>query len=171
MEKHIKLLVIDVDGTMTDSGIYYDESGNEIKKFSTRDAAAFFAASASGIKTMVLTGRESRATEKRMKELNVDWLYQNIKDKKAFLNNFLKQNDIFPHEVAFIGDDLNDYPLTEIVGLIGCPADSCQEIKDIADYISISKGGEGAVRDIVEHWLKKYGLWDESVKRIYSIGC
>ena len=77
----IKVLVIDVDGTMTDAGIYYDETGNELKKFCTKDAAGFFAARIVGIKTMVLTGRECAATTRRMKELKVDYLCQNVKEK------------------------------------------------------------------------------------------
>ena len=81
----IKLLVIDVDGTMTDGGIYYDNSGNELKKFSTKDAAGFFAAHKAGIKLMVLTGRNCAATAKRMEELQVEFLFQNIRNKAMFL--------------------------------------------------------------------------------------
>ena len=169
--ENIKLLVIDVDGTMTDSGIYYDESGNELKKFSTRDAAGFFAVGVLDIKTMVLTGRESKATSRRMKELHVDYLYQNVKNKKEFLGNFLRQNNIPWQKVAFIGDDLNDYSVMKMVGLVGCPSDSCQEIKALANYVSVVRGGEGAVRDIVEHWLKSFGVWNEAIKRVFGAGC
>lgn len=171
MVKDIKLLVVDIDGTMTDSGIYYDENGNELKKFSTRDAAAFFAAHAVNMQTMVLTGRESKATARRMKELHVDWLYQDVKEKKEFLLDFIRRKNIAWHEVAFIGDDLNDCALMSRVGLVGCPADSCQEVRDLADYISVAKGGEGAVRDIVEHWLRKFGLWNNAIETIYGMGC
>ena len=79
-----KLIIIDVDGTMTDGGVYYDEHGNELKKFCTKDAAGFFAAKQCGIKTMVLTGRECEATSRRMKEINGDYLYQNEKEKMGF---------------------------------------------------------------------------------------
>ena len=92
--KSLKYLVIDVDGTMTDAGIYYDEHGNELKKFCTKDAAGFFAAHAVGIKTIVLTGRECAATTRRMKEMKVDFLYQNIKNKKEFLSEFMKEKNI-----------------------------------------------------------------------------
>ena len=81
----IKYIVIDVDGTMTDGGIYYDENGNELKKFCTKDAAGFFIAKRVGIKTVILTGRECQATTKRMKELQVDYLFQNITDKYVSL--------------------------------------------------------------------------------------
>ncbi len=92
--KKIKYLVIDVDGTMTDAGIYYDEHGNELKKFCTKDAAGFFAARESGIKIMVLTGRECQATTRRMKEMKVDYIVQNIRDKVTYLQNFMKENQI-----------------------------------------------------------------------------
>ena len=106
----IRYLVIDVDGTLTDSGLYYDNHGNELKKFSTRDAIGFFAARENGIKTIVLTGRECSATVRRMEELKVDMLVQNCKDKVAYLVEFLKNNNINRDEIGYIGDDINDYP-------------------------------------------------------------
>ena len=104
----IKLIVIDVDGTMTDGGIYYDEHGNEWKKFNTKDAAGFFAAKHCGIKTMVLTGRECAATARRMAELKVDYLFQNVRDKAAFLQKFMVENALKREDVGYIGDDIND---------------------------------------------------------------
>ena len=100
MKKKVKLLVVDVDGTMTDAGIYYDEHGNELKKFCTKDAAGFFAAHKSGIKIMVLTGRECAATTRRMTELKVDYLFQNVKDKLSFLKKFMQENEILKEEVG-----------------------------------------------------------------------
>ena len=123
----IKLIVIDVDGTMTDSGIYYDENGNEWKKFCTKDAAGFFVAHKLGIKIMVLTGRECAATERRMKELRVQYLCQNVKDKMGYLSEFMKKNQLSKEEVAYIGDDLNDLSPMQLAGYRGCPNDSCSE--------------------------------------------
>lgn len=170
MERKIDYLVIDVDGTMTDSGIYYDESGNELKKFCTKDAAGFFAAKIVGIKILVLTGRECMATYKRMTELKVDYLYQGIKDKAGFLKDFMNKNNISKSEIGFIGDDLNDLSSMKLVGFVGCPADACIEIKKISSYISSIEGGKGAVRDIIEHVLRESGEWDEAVSKIYEIG-
>ena len=144
MKKKVKLLVVDVDGTMTDAGIYYDEHGNELKKFCTKDAAGFFAAHKSGIKIMVLTGRECAATTRRMTELKVDYLFQNVKDKLSFLKKFMQENEILKEEVGYIGDDLNDIPPMKISGFVGCPSDSCIEVREIADYVSNVKGGYGA---------------------------
>lgn len=165
-----KLLVVDVDGTMTDGGIYYDENGNELKKFCTKDAAGFFAAHAAGIKIMVLTGRECAATAKRMQELKVDYLYQNVNDKVSFLQAFMKENYIVRGEVGYIGDDLNDIPAMDLCGFVGCPNDSCAEVIEKSDYISKANGGHGAVRDVIEHLLKTEGVWSALVNKVYGIG-
>lgn len=168
--KKLNYLVIDVDGTMTDGGIYYDENGSEIKKFNTRDAAGFFAAKAAGIKIIVLTGRECAATTRRMNELKVDFIFQNIKNKKEFLSVFMEEKNIVRKEIGYIGDDLNDLAPMKLTGYIACPSDSCREIKDIADYISSNKGGYGAVRDIIEHILCERGIWNKVVSEIYMSG-
>jgi 3-deoxy-D-manno-octulosonate 8-phosphate phosphatase (KDO 8-P phosphatase) len=166
----IKYLVIDVDGTMTDAGIYYDENGNELKKFCTKDAAGFFAAHAVGIKIIVLTGRVCAATSRRMEELKVDYLYQNIKDKATFLKKFMEENCIKKENLGYIGDDLNDYPSMQLAGYIACPADSCLEIKKIANYVSPIKGGQGAVRDVIENMLRVTGQWNQAISEVYGIG-
>lgn len=170
MEDKIKLWVIDVDGTMTDAGICYDENGNELKKFCTKDAAGFFAAHAVGMKIMVLTGRECAATTRRMTEMKVDYLYQNIKNKMDFLKKFIDENDIKKEELGYIGDDLNDFHPMKLAGFVGCPADSCVEVKSIANYISPVKGGYGAVRDIIEYVLRETGKWDKAISEVYQIG-
>ncbi|MDO4317089.1 MAG: HAD-IIIA family hydrolase [Lachnospiraceae bacterium] len=170
MKRKLKLLVIDVDGTMTDAGIYYDENGNELKKFCTKDAAGFFAAHKVGIQIMVLTGRECAATTRRMKEMKVEYLYQNVKDKVVFLKQFLAEHGLSKEEVGYIGDDLNDLPPMSLAGYVGCPADSCPEILEIADYISQAKGGQGAVRDVIEHMLRETGEWTKAVSEVYGIG-
>lgn len=166
----IKYLVIDVDGTMTDGGLYYDENGNETKKFCTKDAAGFFSAHQVGIKIMVLTGRECKATTRRMTEMKVDYLRQNIKDKASYLKNFMIENGIKKEEIGYVGDDLNDLPPMTLCGYVGCPSDACVEVKKIADYISPVKGGYGAVRDIIEHFLREQDLWNKAVSIVYGIG-
>lgn len=166
MIQNLKWMVIDVDGTMTDGGIYYDNYGNELKKFNVKDAAGIFAAHYSGIKVVVLTGRECKATEKRMNELKVDYLFQNIKDKHEFITEFMKENMIKKDEIGYLGDDLNDLTSMQETGYIGCPADSCAEIKKIADYVSEIKGGDGAVRDMIVHILQEWGVWDEILKKL-----
>ena len=166
----IKYLVIDVDGTMTDAGIYYDENGNEVKKFCTKDAAGFFTAHAVGMKIMVLTGRECAATARRMKEMKVDFLIQNCKDKITYLDNFCKEQGIIFEEIGYLGDDLNDYTGMKLAGFSGCPKDACEEIKEICDYVSTMKGGHGAVRDIISYLLKQRGEWQFAISNVYEMG-
>jgi len=168
--KKIKYLIIDVDGTLTDAGIYYDEHGNELKKFCTKDAAGFFAAHRVGIKIMILTGRECAATTRRMQEMKVEYLVQNVKDKITYIREFMKDQNICRDEVGYLGDDLNDLPGMSLCGFVGCPADACDEVKKKADYISSVKGGYGAVRDIVSYLLKERNEWEEAISGVYGIG-
>lgn len=168
VNRKITHIVIDVDGTMTDAGIYYDDNGNELKKFCTKDAAGFFAAHEVGIKIIVLTGRKCYATTKRMTELKVDYLYQNIKKKAEFLKEFINSQNLKKEEIGYIGDDLNDIEAMQLTGFIACPKDSCREILEIADYISPIKGGNGAVRDIIEYILRESDEWNYAVSKMYK---
>lgn len=168
--KKIRYLVIDVDGTMTDAGIYYDEHGNELKKFCTKDAAGFFAAHQAGIQIMVLTGRKCQATTRRMQEMKVDFLVQNIKNKVEYLERFMRENGISGEELGYLGDDLNDLECMRLAGFTGCPADACEEVKKTADYVSEVKGGYGAVRDIIAYLLKMRKEWDWAIEKIYGVG-
>lgn len=166
----IKYLVIDVDGTLTDAGIYYDENGNELKKFCTKDGAGFFAAHAAGIKYMILTGRECAATTRRMTEMKADYLIQNCEDKIAYLQDFIIKENISFEEIGYLGDDLNDYTGMKLAGFAGCPGDACEEIKEICDYVSPVEGGHGAVRDIISYLLKQRGEWEKAVSDVYGAG-
>lgn len=168
MIENIKYLVIDVDGTMTDSGVYYDEHGNELKRFSTKDGAGFFACREGGIKVIVMTGRECAATTRRMKEMKVEEVYQNVRNKKEFLMNYMKEHNITKEEIGYIGDDINDIPPMKLCGFVGCPKDSCAEVLKRADYISPICGGHGAMRDVIEHIFRERNMWDELVNKIYG---
>lgn len=170
MFSKLKYLVLDVDGTLTDSGIYYDNNGNELKKFSTKDAAGIFAAKKIGIKIVVITGRECAATKRRMNDLKVDYLFQNVSDKDEFLINFMKENSISKEEIGYIGDDLNDCSAMKLCGFVGCPKNACQEILSISNCISELNGGEGAVRNIIEQMLRRENKWDSTIKDVYKIG-
>lgn len=167
---NIKYFVIDVDGTLTDSSIYYDENGNELKKFSSKDAAGFFAFHYVNIKTIVLTGRKCFATERRAKDLNVSYLFQEVKNKYDFLSTFMIENNIKKDEIGYIGDDLNDYKPMSLVGYVTCPKDSCKEIINIANYISPKCGGYGAFRDVAEHILNLRNQWSEAISNAYNFG-
>ena len=166
----LKYIILDVDGTLTDGGIYYDEHGNEIKKFCTKDAAGIFTARAAGIEVMILTGRECAATTRRLTELGVKEQHQNVKDKVGWIKSWMEENGVDKSQIGYIGDDLNDLASMNLSGYVGCPDDACQEVKEKADYVSTIKGGYGAVRDVIEHYLREAGLWEELIKRAYGAG-
>lgn len=168
--KNIRFIFLDIDGVMTDGGIYYDNQGRELKKFNTRDAAGIKAALAVGIEIVVVTGRESFATEKRLTELGVKRLFQNVKDKEQFVDSFLSDQDSGYEEIAYIADDLNDYSPMKKSAFKACPFDACDEIKNICDYVSPVFGGQGAVRDIIKYILEKQGVWDFAIEKSYGIG-
>lgn len=147
----VKYLVIDVDGTLTDGGIYYDSHGNEMKKFCAKDGTGFALARAAGLKLIVLTGRESECVRRRMAELNVDIVVQNVKDKTSWLRQYMEEQGLTGSCLGYIGDDLNDLGAMRLCGFVGCPMDACQEVKAVADYVSPKEGGRGAVRDCIEH--------------------
>lgn len=119
---------------------------------------------------MVLTGRECQATTRRMQEMKVDYLVQNIKDKVTYLKEFMSANNLTGEEMGYLGDDLNDLQSMMLCGFVGCPQDACPEVKEMADYISDVKGGHGAVRDIICFLLGQRGEWEHVIKKIYGAG-
>lgn len=170
MYSEIKYFIIDVDGTMTDGSVYYDNNGNEWKKFNTKDGLGLLAIKQVGMKAIILTGRNSQATARRMEELSIQYVFQNVKNKRKFLNDFMKEHHIKKEQVAYIGDDLNDYEAMKLAGFRACPSDACEEVKNFSIYISSQKGGDGAVRDVIGHVLKIMGKWDEWIKDIQGTG-
>lgn len=148
----IKLFLTDVDGVLTDAGMYYSDLGDELKKFNTRDGMGLQMLREAGIKTGIITGEDTRLIERRAKKLQMDFLYKGVKDKSAILDEILKTTGFSPHEVAFIGDDLNDAVIMSRVGLTAAPADAVTDIKKRARYICEKKGGEGCVREFAE-WI------------------
>lgn len=157
-------LILDVDGTMTDTTLYFDNVGNEIKKFSTRDYVGVFAARYIGLKVIILTGRACPATERRAKELKADELHQNVKNKVQFINNLMIERGLSAENIAYIADDLNDYGSMKLAGFKACPADAAPEIKKICNYVSTFKGGTGVVQDVFRYILGQMGKWDEFIK-------
>ncbi|MDD4850584.1 MAG: HAD-IIIA family hydrolase [Gemmiger sp.] len=164
----IKLLVLDVDGTLTDGGVYYDATGNELKKFAIKDGAGLVLARAAGMRVMICTGRESEAVRRRAADLKLDYLYQGVADKAAFLAGFMAEQGLARQEVAYCGDDLNDLAAMALCGFVACPCDAAPEVRRKADYICPARGGEGAVRGAVEMLLKQAGLWEATVKTAFG---
>ena len=166
----LKYIFLDVDGTLTDGGVYYDEHNNELKKFCTKDGAGITCARTAGITIIVLTGRECAATTRRLTELGVTDLYQGVRDKAAWMKQWFAEHEIGRELVGYIGDDINDLGSMKMAGFIGCPADAATEVKAIANYISPVKGGYGAARDVIEHILKDEGIWAEVINKAYGAG-
>lgn len=149
----IELLVLDIDGTMTDGGITYDSTGNELKTFSVKDGAGILLAHAAGVQVMICTGRECEAVRRRAADLQIEHLHQNVKDKAAFLADFLARNGLSAAQVAYCGDDYNDLAAMALCGFVACPADAAAAVQARADYIAPVPGGQGAVRAAIEHFL------------------
>lgn len=152
-EKKIKLFLSDVDGTLTDGGMYYSENGDELKKFNTRDGMGFQLLREVRIKTGIITSENTKLVKKRAKKLKVDYLFQGKRDggKLAAAQEICNQLGITLNDVAYIGDDINCRELLENVGWAACPADACDEVKNIPKIqVMNRKGGEGCVREFVE---------------------
>lgn len=167
--KNIKLIALDVDGTLTDGKIYYDGAGNEIKAFNAKDGMAIAQAGKNGIEIAVITGRKSTIVERRAKELGIAHIYQGIHSKVDALNIILDKTNIKYDEVMYIGDDINDIQIMSKVKNAACPNDAVQEVRDICNIISSKNGGNGAVREIIECVLKEQGKWDTIISK-YSGG-
>ena len=153
---NIKLFLSDVDGTMTDAGMYYGEDGNEFKKFNTHDGKGFELLRQAGIKTGIITSENTKIVTNRAKKLKVDYLYQGLehKDKLQIVKEICKKENISLNEVAYIGDDINCKELLQSVGMAACPANALDEIKNIPNIIKLSKkGGNGAVREFIEKYI------------------
>ena len=166
--ENIRLLVLDVDGTMTDGGVYIDNNRVESKRFSIKDGAGILMAKAAGIDVMILTGRESNCVAQRASELGIQLIFQNVKAKSSFLQGYLEDNGLTKENVAYMGDDLNDLFAMRHAGLCACPSDAAQEIKNQCGYIVEQKDGDGSVRAFIEIILKARGQWEQSIQRIFS---
>ena len=150
-----KMLLTDCDGCLTDGGMYYSEKGDELKKFNTRDGVAFRLLRENSVITGVITGEDVALNKRRCEKLKIDVLAQGCKDKVATINRLCATYKIKPEEVIYIGDDLADKDAVEFVGLGVVPADGQQCVKDVADYITKAKGGEGVIREVVDKILSE----------------
>jgi len=156
-----KLIIIDVDGTLTDGKIYYSQSGEEIKAFNIKDGLMIKSWNMLGKKSAIITGRVSNMVEKRAKELGITYIKQGIRNKKEALDEIIKELDISYHEVAVIGDDMNDLSMIKVTNKSFAPYDANPYIYDIVNYPLIKNGGNGAVAEMIEILLKEEKLFDK----------
>ncbi|MCK5294112.1 MAG: HAD hydrolase family protein [Arcobacteraceae bacterium] len=161
----IKLLVLDVDGTLTNGQLTYDTNGVETKSFSVKDGLAIASWTKKlRLKIAIITGRNSPIVEKRAKELGVQYIYQGIHNKDEILETILEKENITFENVASIGDDLNDYKMLKKSKLSFCPSDAVKEVRDMVNIVCSKAGGDGAVREMIEYILKYEDKEDEILK-------
>ena len=159
----IRMVVMDVDGTMTDGRIYIGPEGEAIKECSVKEGMGITMLHKAGVKTAIITGRKSEIVEHRAAELKIDSVWQGIKDKREAWQKIKEETGLTNREIAYVGDDLNDLSLLIQAGLACCAGDAQPEVKKISHVISGRDGGNGVVRDIAELILKTQGKWQQLV--------
>lgn len=162
---HIKLFLTDVDGSLTDGKVFYSAKGEELKGFNLKDGTGFYLLRKAGILAGIITGENSSIVKKRAEKLNLHICQLGVLDKKETISQICDNLNISIDEIAYLGDDLNDYCLIGSVGIFFCPSDACAEIKNRADYICWKKGGDGAFRESVDVLLKSRG---ESIMNVFN---
>jgi len=163
--KHIKLLLLDVDGVLTDGCIIYNDNSVETKIFNVKDGLGIKLLMEAGIKVGIVTGRISKALYHRCNNLGISLIFDGVHEKTSVLEPILEQTGLLAEEIAFVGDDLPDLPLLRRVGLSIAVADAHETVIENVDMTTSVKGGAGAVREICEAILKAQGLWNKILKR------
>jgi YrbI family 3-deoxy-D-manno-octulosonate 8-phosphate phosphatase len=162
---NIKLFITDIDGVWTDGGMYYDNTGNEWKKFNTSDSAGVLFLRLLGIPTAIITGEQTQIVARRAEKLGIQHLYMGVKHKLPVAISLCQELGIELHEVAFIGDDINDIKLLQQVGLSAAPSNAPNYVKEYVHLVVPVKGGDGAFRAFVETYLEQADL----MKKVLSM--
>ncbi|MBI5327311.1 MAG: HAD-IIIA family hydrolase [Deltaproteobacteria bacterium] len=165
--KSVKLLILDVDGVMTDGRIIYDDDGKETKVFDVKDGHGIKLLMRAGIDVAIITARESSVVLHRAKNLGIEIVCQKAMDKVAAFEGIIDKKQLSPADVAFIGDELVDIPLLRRVGFAASVSDAVKDVKKYVDYVTVKSGGYGAVREVCELILKAQGRWDEVTARYF----
>ena len=166
--RKIKLLILDVDGVLTDGRIIYANSGDQLKFFDVKDGLGLYILSVSGIRSAILTAKSYNIVSQRSCDMCVDKAYQDVSDKAAMLETILSDFGVKAAEVCYIGDDLLDIPVLKRVGLAVGVADAACEVKETCHYVTNKTGGRGAVRETIELLLKNQGKWEACIERYLS---
>jgi 3-deoxy-D-manno-octulosonate 8-phosphate phosphatase (KDO 8-P phosphatase) len=146
----VRLLCVDVDGVLTDAGMYYGPDGEVLKKFNTRDGMGLARVREAGIAVAIISGEDSAIVHARAAKLKIDDVFSGVSNKRTVVDELCARHNLALDEVAFIGDDLNDLPALECVGLACAVADAAAPVKAVAHYITQQRGGDGAVREVCE---------------------
>jgi 3-deoxy-D-manno-octulosonate 8-phosphate phosphatase (KDO 8-P phosphatase) len=164
----IKMLLMDVDGVMTDGGIFFGPGAMELRKFHVHDGIGVALAKAAGLLVGILTSKDSEAVRRRAKDLGMDEIQQNFFHKEEGYQNVLDKYGLKDEEIAYVGDDILDIPILKRVGLSFCVADAAEEVKSVSHYITRKKGGEGAIREVVDILLEGLGKKEKAVASILT---
>jgi 3-deoxy-D-manno-octulosonate 8-phosphate phosphatase (KDO 8-P phosphatase) len=168
MLSNVDLLLLDVDGVLTDGTITYSDSGEQVKNFNACDGLGLRLLMQAGIKVGIITGRESKALGFRCKNLGITLLFAGIKDKANVLEQISSSTGVAIEKMAYAGDDLIDLPVMKRVGVSISVANACPEVKDRSDWVTTRSGGHGAVREICEGLLKAKNLWQSSLDQFLA---
>jgi 3-deoxy-D-manno-octulosonate 8-phosphate phosphatase (KDO 8-P phosphatase) len=163
------MFLLDIDGVLTDGSIYLDNHGVETKRFSVRDGFGLVWCRRFGLQTGVISGRASPATLKRCQDLQMDEIHLGNTDKLDIFQTIRERHKLASEQIAFMGDDLLDLPVLEIVGLAACPSDAHPTVRSKVHFVSSFPGGKGAVRELIDLWLEANGHWDEAVKAVRKL--
>jgi 3-deoxy-D-manno-octulosonate 8-phosphate phosphatase (KDO 8-P phosphatase) len=164
----IRLLLLDVDGVMTDGRIIYDDCGGEIKAFDVKDGHGIKLLQRAGIRVGIITGRQSAVVDRRASELGIELVYQGAKDKLVPFLEILHKTGLTAEQIAYLGDDFPDLPILRRVGFAATVADAVAELKPHVHYVTQHDGGRGAVREICDLLLKETGRWENITARYFS---
>lgn len=162
--RRIKLLLLDVDGVLTDGRIIYDSKGRDLKLFDTHDGLGVCILKRMGIKTILITAKGSKATRPRAKDMEVEKIYENIVPKTKVYEEIIREFGLSDEEVCFVGDDLLDLGILNRVGLPITVLNACDEVKQKSAYVTQKRGGRGAIREVAELILKSQDKWQEALK-------
>ena len=162
--KKLKLLILDVDGVLTDGRLFFDDKGKEYKCFHARDGHGIKLLRQTGVEVAVISGRKSNSVALRMKTLGVEYVYQGHENKIAAFNEIIQSLSIQPEQVAHVGDDLLDLPIMKRVGLSIAVNDANDPVKEYADWCTKTPGGQGAVREICDFIMRSQGTFDGILK-------
>ncbi|EAX47322.1 3-deoxy-D-manno-octulosonate 8-phosphate phosphatase, YrbI family [Thermosinus carboxydivorans Nor1] len=160
----VKLLIFDVDGVLTNGQIIFGPDGEAMKVFHSQDGLGIAVAHKVGLKTAIITGRETEMVRRRGAELNITDVYQGAMDKVAALNELLAKHGLAADEAGYVGDDLNDLPVMLRVGFACAVSNAVAEVKAAAHFVATREGGRGAAREIIEFILKAQGKWEQIVE-------
>ena len=161
----IEMLVMDVDGVLTDGTLVINADGSESKFFNSMDGHGIRMWQRAGLKVALISGRASEPTQRRAEQLQIEYVFQDCHNKLPVFEKLLEQLGLSPDKVAYIGDDLTDLPVIRYAGFGVAVANAVDEVKQYADYVTTRPGGSGAVREVIEYILKNSGRWQKLMTR------